>query len=72
MSLFSEVNDIENGFARSTVNPKVVAVGESVNCGSCGWLSEIRGEGMSFGTGFLQLMSRLGLLLGRFIVCGPR
>ena len=73
MSLFNEVNDIENGFARSIVNPNVVVdVGDSVYCGSCSWFDEVGGEGRNFGTGFLQLMSRLGLLLGRFLVCGPR
>lgn len=54
------------------MNPNVVAVGESVYCGSRSWFGESGGEGMNFGTGFLQLMSRLGLLLGRFLVCGPR
>lgn len=71
-SLLNEVNDMENGFVRSIVNPKVVAVGDSVYCGNSDWLGDIGGEGMNFGTGFLQLMSRLELLLRRFFICGSR
>lgn len=71
-SFFNEVNDIENGFARSAGYSNVVAVGEPVKCGHCPWPGEIGGEGMNFGTGFLQLMSRLELLLRRLLVCGSR
>lgn len=73
-SLLNEVNDMENGFAWSTVHPNVVAVGEAVGEAMYRdrwiWFGEIGGEGMNFGTGFLQLMSRLELLLRRFLACG--
>lgn len=67
--LFNEVNDIEYGFARSTVYPNAVAMDEAMYCPRSG---EIGGEGMNFGTGFLQLMSRLELLLRRLLICGSR
>jgi hypothetical protein len=71
-SPFNEVNDIENGFSLSARYSNVVAVGELVYCGHGAWFGEIGGEGMYFGTGFLQPMSRLELLLRRFLVCEPR
>lgn len=71
-SLLNEVTDIENGSVRSIINPNMVAVGDSVECGDCGLFGEIGGEGMNFGTGFLQLRSRLELLLRRVLVCGSR
>ena len=71
-SPFNEASDIENGFARSTGESNVVVVGEVVNCGQGALFGEIGGDGMNFGTGFLQLMSRLELLLRRFLVCGSR
>lgn len=71
-SFFNEVNDIENGFVGSTGYSNVEAVGGPVYGGHCPWFGETGGEGMNFGTGFLQLMSRLELLLRRFLVCGSR
>ena len=68
-SLLNEASDMENGFARSTVYPNVVAVGEDVHCDDCAQSGETGGDGRNFGTGFLQLMSRLELLLRRLIAC---
>ena len=71
-SLFNEVIDIENGSVRSIKSPNVVVIGDSADCGDCALFGEIGGEGRNFGTGFLQLRSRLELLFRRFLVCGSR